>query len=46
MKISGPMFALELPAAAVACVGIVLLTTSRTVLSIYEEYKAPQAATA
>ena len=30
-------FVLELAAAAVACLGILLLTTSRTVLSIYEE---------
>jgi drug/metabolite transporter (DMT)-like permease len=45
VKLSGPMFALELAAAAVACVGIVLLTTSRTVLSIYEEYQLPQPAT-
>jgi drug/metabolite transporter (DMT)-like permease len=46
VKLSGGMFALELTAAAVACVGIVLLTTSPTVLSIYEEYELPHAATA
>ena len=45
VKISGAMFALELSAAALACVGIVLLTTSRTVLSIYEEHQLPHPAT-
>jgi drug/metabolite transporter (DMT)-like permease len=34
---SSGQFALELAAAAIAVVGIVLLTTSQTVLSIYEE---------
>jgi len=45
VKISGAMFALELAAAAIACIGIVLLTTSRTVLSIYEEHQLPHPAT-
>ena len=33
----GSLFALELVAAAIACAGIVLLATSQTVLSIYED---------
>jgi hypothetical protein len=37
VRLSAGMFALEIVAAAVACVGILLLTTSQTVLSIYEE---------
>lgn len=37
VRLSEVDFVLELAAAAVAVVGIVLLTTSRTVLSIYEE---------
>jgi drug/metabolite transporter (DMT)-like permease len=37
VRISQGLFALELLAAALACLGIVLLTTSQTVLSIYEE---------
>jgi drug/metabolite transporter (DMT)-like permease len=37
VRLSEANFALELAAAAVACLGILLLTTSRTVLSIYEE---------
>lgn len=37
VRLSRADFGLELAAAAVACVGILLLTTSRTVLSIYEE---------
>ena len=38
-------FVLELAAAAVACLGILLLTTSRTVLSIYEERVSEEPAT-
>jgi drug/metabolite transporter (DMT)-like permease len=37
VRLSHADFALELAAAAVACLGILLLTTSNTVLSIYEE---------
>ncbi|HET6873205.1 MAG TPA: DMT family transporter [Acidimicrobiales bacterium] len=37
VRLSHTDFALELAAAAVACLGILLLTTSNTVLSIYEE---------
>jgi hypothetical protein len=37
VRLSSGLFSLELVAAAVACFGIVLLTTSPTVLSIYEE---------
>lgn len=37
VQLTAGEFALELAAAAVACLGIILLTTSRTVLSIYEE---------
>jgi drug/metabolite transporter (DMT)-like permease len=37
VRLSHTDFALELIAAAVACLGILLLTTSNTVLSIYEE---------
>lgn len=37
VRLTEAQFALELAAAAVACIGIVLLTTSQTVLSIYEE---------
>jgi drug/metabolite transporter (DMT)-like permease len=37
VRLSAGAFAIELVAAGVACVGIVLLTTSPTVLSIYEE---------
>ncbi|HLI55374.1 MAG TPA: DMT family transporter [Acidimicrobiales bacterium] len=37
IRLSEASFALELLAAAVACAGILLLTTSQTVLSIYEE---------
>jgi hypothetical protein len=39
VRLSPGMFALELIAAGVACVGILLLTTSQTVLSIYEEHR-------
>jgi drug/metabolite transporter (DMT)-like permease len=46
VTLSAAMFVLELSAAAVACVGIVLLTTSQTVLSIYEEYELPHTASA
>lgn len=42
VRISEGQFVLELAAAAVACLGIVLLTTSQTVLSIYEEEPAQQ----
>jgi hypothetical protein len=37
VQLSAGMFALEIVAAGVACIGILLLTTSQTVLSIYEE---------
>ena len=37
VRLSEGLFALELAAAAIACLGIMLLTTSQTVLSIYEE---------
>jgi drug/metabolite transporter (DMT)-like permease len=37
VRVSDTDFVLELAAAVVACLGILLLTTSRTVLSIYEE---------
>ena len=37
VRLTETQFALELAAAVVACVGIILLTTSQTVLSIYEE---------
>jgi EamA domain-containing membrane protein RarD len=40
VRLSEMDFALELAAAAVAVLGIVLLTTSQTVLSIYEEKPA------
>jgi drug/metabolite transporter (DMT)-like permease len=43
VKVSQTDFILELAAAAVACFGILLLTTSQTVLSIYEEQPAPTA---
>lgn len=41
VKVSQTDFILELAAAAVACLGILLLTTSQTVLSIYEERPEP-----
>ena len=44
VTIAAGMFALELVAAMIACAGILLLTTSPTVLSIYEEYRAPDPA--
>lgn len=47
VRLTEGQFALELAAAAVACLGILLLTTSETVLSIYEENPAnprPEAA--
>lgn len=37
VRLAPGMFALEIVAAGVACLGILLLTTSQTVLSIYEE---------
>ncbi len=37
VRLTEVQFALELAAAVVACAGIILLTTSQTVLSIYEE---------
>ncbi len=37
VRLSAGSFAVEIVAAAVACIGILLLTTSPTVLSIYEE---------
>lgn len=37
VRLSEVQFAMELLAAVVACLGILLLTTSQTVLSIYEE---------
>jgi drug/metabolite transporter (DMT)-like permease len=37
VRLSRTDFVLELGAAAVACLGVLLLTTSQTVLSIYEE---------
>ena len=40
VRMSEAQFVLELAAAAVAVIGIVLLTTSRTVLSIYEQNPA------
>lgn len=40
VRLSETQFILELAAAAVACLGILLLTTSQTVLSIYEETPA------
>ncbi|HWE57967.1 MAG TPA: DMT family transporter [Acidimicrobiales bacterium] len=43
VKLSETDFILELAAATVACLGILLLTTSRTVLSIYEERPEPSA---
>jgi len=43
VKVSETDFILELAAAAVACLGILLLTTSQTVLSIYEERPEPSA---
>jgi drug/metabolite transporter (DMT)-like permease len=44
VRVSEGQFALELAAAAVACLGIVLLTTSQTVLSIYEEERPVESA--
>lgn len=41
VRLSEGEFVLELGAAAVACLGVLLLTTSETVLSIYEERPAP-----
>ena len=41
VRLTEGQFVLELAAAAVACLGILLLTTSQTVLSIYEE-RAPE----
>lgn len=46
VRLSEGQFALELTAAAVACIGIILLTTSQTVLSIYEERPAADQAPA
>jgi drug/metabolite transporter (DMT)-like permease len=46
VRLSEGLFALEVAAAAIACVGIVLLSTSQTVLSIYEERRQPHEATA
>lgn len=46
VRLSEAQFVLELAAAAVACFGIVLLTTSQTVLSIYEENPAEESETA
>ena len=43
VTLSRTEFMLELAAAGVACLGIVLLTTSQTVLSIYEETPRPTA---
>ncbi len=37
VRLNETQFALEIAAAAVACLGILLLTTSQTVLSIYED---------
>jgi hypothetical protein len=37
VRVSPGLFAFEILAAAIACVGIMLLTTSPTVLSIYED---------
>ena len=37
VRLSPSLFVVEILAAAIACIGIVLLTTSPTVLSIYEE---------
>ena len=42
VRLTQTQFVLELAAAAVACLGILLLTTSETVLSIYEERLAPE----
>ncbi len=44
VRLSEAQFAVELAAAAVACLGILLLTTSQTVLSIYEESPQPDGA--
>lgn len=41
IRLSEGQFAIELIAAVVACLGIVALTTSQTVLSIYEEHGEP-----
>jgi hypothetical protein len=38
VRLSPGLFALEILAGAIACVGIVFLTTSPIVLSIYEEH--------
>ena len=46
VRLSEGQFLLELAAAAVACLGILLLTTSQTVLSIYEESPAQESAPA
>ena len=43
VRLTEAQFMLELAAAAVACLGILLLTTSQTVLSIYEERPAESA---
>ena len=45
VRVSEGQFILELAAAAVAVAGIILLTTSQTVLSIYEEQPSPDRAT-
>ena len=42
VRLTQTEFVLELAAAAVACLGVLLLTTSETVLSIYEENPAHQ----
>lgn len=42
VRLSQTQFVLELAAAGVACLGVLLLTTSETVLSIYEENPAPE----
>src|SRR5579875_945061 len=46
VRLTEGQFALELAAAAVAVFGIVLLTTSQTVLSIYEEKSAEESTAA
>lgn len=46
VRVSQTDFVLELAAAGVACLGILLLTTSQTVLSIYEERPAESSASA
>lgn len=41
IRLSGPLLAAEVLAAAIAVIGIVLLTTSETVLSVFEQSPSP-----